>query len=137
MSNLVETTTKEVLESYVKNALGADYPRFQNLSSLLRTDLFMGPIYYIDEQGDPRFWGDEPEADNNWAEWSFVDAVQELRQLLGHMSNHIYVDVDSGSYSTSEPVGYEEDGEWIEPCWESIYEVQVTDVVGTTLKEYL
>ena len=118
-----DKTISEAVEAYAKDTLGeTDYVKANKLISLLNTDLYNGPVYYVDKDGEPHFWGETRE--RGWIPFEFSQAMSDLRQMLSPLASMIYVDCDCGGWSTSLPEGEEIDGEWVEPFLDETYEVE-------------
>lgn len=98
--------------------------------SLLNSDLYFGPLYF-DEDGEQCACFDfeaKPKPFN------FSAAAREVMDYLREeVPSEVYIDMDSEELLESEPEGFEDEdtGEWIEPYWEEIY--QVEDVYSTLL----
>ena len=113
--------TDKVIEEHFE--LPAD---IANKINLLNSDLYNGPMYFNPE-GEQCCHMDE-----GATPFLFSKTADEVMDYLREeVPSTVYVDMDCEQVFDNEPEGYEEDGEWIEPYWENVY--QVDNVYGVLL----
>lgn len=96
--------------------------------SLLNSDLYFGPLYF-DEEGEQC-----AHMDQGATQFNFSQAGREVMDYLREeVPSEVYIDVNSEELLENEPEGFEDEetGEWVDPFWEEIY--QVDDVYATLL----
>jgi hypothetical protein len=97
----------------------------RRLAHLLTMDLLWGPI----------------EADDDWETANYPDfgtVCERVRQFTETLPSRLWVDVDCDCVMTEEPEGEMVDGEYLEPCWESIYLINGhNEVIEALFNEYL
>lgn len=105
------------IEWQIQKALFDAYPpprRIAWLASTATFDLHFGPYEQGDDIDGEIFPG-------------FVNALDEIEDWLDdNVPSEVWWDRDSGEIFEREPEGYEDEGEWIEPFWESIYHIDDT-----------
>ena len=102
--------------------------------TLCNHSLHHGPVY-LDEDYDIAECFDE-----NVRPHDFSAGCTRIRDALDGVGD-VWVDEDANDVMTSEPQGFEEDGEWIEPPWEHIRHYDrrevIAQIVGRALAEYV
>lgn len=89
-------------------------PRIAFLYNTLFYDLYHGPVPEGEDFDGRPYPG-------------FTSGLDELSNWFNrNVPSEIWYDSDSGEVFEREPEGYEDEGEWIEPFWESIYHVDDT-----------
>lgn len=111
---------KETLRSYF------EVPEdIQRLVNLVTSDLLYGPIGLDDD------WERE-----NYQ--SFESACIRIKNYVSTLPSQVWVDIDCDCVMTSEPQIEEVEGEYLEPCWESIYYVNGrNEVVEALFNHYV
>ncbi len=108
-------------------------PEVAAMVRLATYDLFNGPISECDECGN-----------NCTCEYpypGFVKAIRVISDWADENVSTLWVDTDYSGVTDREPQAEEIDGQWEEPCWETIYQIPPREVLarlfGKTLAEYL
>ena len=91
----------------------------QRLARLAWWDLMFGPMGPTDDDGKP------------WP--GFSVAVDTIRAELE--AGELWVDDDAGLVLTSEPEGFQDGDEWIEPSWEDYTHYSRREVMRATFGE--
>lgn len=97
----------------------------QRLSNMAACDLLWGPIGLDDDWEKENYKG-------------FQSACGKIKEYIDTLPFPLWVDVDCDCVMTSEPEGEEVDGEYLEPCWDSIYLIdRRNDLVRLLLNDHL
>ena len=115
--NTTENKLKELIRAYFK--MPEHVERLRNLANL---DLYFGPL-------------NDSQLDDEWERQhykGFSEALGTIQEWIDANVTDLWVDVDCDCVMTSEPEGYEDEGEWVEPYLETTYHVDMR-----TVKKYL
>lgn len=125
------TNTEQTIERVIEENLELPV-EIRKQISLLNSDLYFGPLYF-DTEGEQCC-----HMDPGAKQWNFCSAGREVMDYLrDQVPSEVFIDVNSEELLKSEPEGWEDEetGEWNEPYWEEIY--QVEDVYSTLLGKEL
>lgn len=112
----------DIVDKWVEDQVPADIRR---LVSMARFDLYYGPLEVgFRDEGDPN----EPYP-------GFSEACDRISRCLEDIIEDVWVDMDCEDVSTSEPEGFYDGDEWIEPFLENVYHFDRGDVKRAYLGE--
>lgn len=108
----MENAVKRALETWCQAKKAELHPRINRLIALANWDLYHGPT--MDGQDD-----DEDADDGSKVVYpGFVNACREITAALDGIVQDVWVDIQTENVQTTEPQGYQDGEEWVEPDWE-------------------
>lgn len=96
--------------------------------------------FYISACNWDLYYGPRPSIKDDLYIWrGYVNGVKEIQNIVGDsIYETIYYDNDCGEYIDKLPEGEIVDGEYIEPFFGEIYEVDIKEILfGSKLKNYI
>jgi len=90
---------ERVLSGWCEEQIRGLSPRIRHLVCAANLDLIYGPYSCDDYPG-------------------FTAACKEIASAIEGIIQDIWIDVNAEVVETSEPKGFHDGDEWIEPCWE-------------------
>jgi hypothetical protein len=116
MSNKVKT----LICAYVRKEMPTEISR---LASIARMDLLIGPYAATKDFEDGKPWP------------GFSIACDVISDWVNGIPDTLWVDLDCEMVSNSEPEGFYDGHEWIEPCTENVWCVERKQILGYVFKE--
>ena len=103
----LKTSIDSIVREYLANNVDIDWNKFQNINRALYADVYYGPGHEMLKEDRFEIYG---------TGWDFVDAMNELRDILDDVPNELYVNVFTDEVvelnSQSEPAIESSPSDW-------------------------